>query len=133
MTFENVNLSNNLSKTLFPTLAASGPVQRLRGFCIVKRACGCFFRQSRVGPPRSDMIDYLIAYHEAVPRYRDRFQTKPSISGQAQVRHGDAKQTEVVRRKAQNDSIYSDRGWLALDLWIMAATIRVATTGFGDR
>ncbi len=85
---------------------------------------------SLVGP-RPDLLEHARAYVELVPRYNDRHQVRPGLSGLAQVRMGYAEGLALTARKARLDMIYIRRASWRLEWMILRRTIAVILTGFG--
>lgn len=87
---------------------------------------------SLVGP-RPDAFEHATEYALRIPRYRGRFSVRPGITGLAQVRGGYADDLRSVRRKAHYDSYYIRNRSILLELAIIAATVSVVLSGFGQR
>ena len=67
---------------------------------------------------------------EQVPGYAERFKVKPGMTGLAQVSGGYATTPE---RKLKYDLIYIYHQRLAMDVQIVAETLRVVLSGRGAR
>ncbi len=87
---------------------------------------------SLVGP-RPDAFEHAIEHSLSVPRYRKRFSVRPGITGLAQVRGGYADDLPSIRRKARYDCYYIKNRSFLFELAIVAATVRVVLSGFGQR
>ncbi len=81
--------------------------------------------------PRPDLLEHAQAYVELVPRYNDRHQVRPGLSGLAQVRMGYAEGLALTARKARLDMIYVRRAGWRLEWMILRRTFAVLWTGFG--
>jgi lipopolysaccharide/colanic/teichoic acid biosynthesis glycosyltransferase len=76
---------------------------------------------SLVGP-RPERPEFVPSLEQAIPRYRDRLQVRPGITGLAQVQLPPDTDLESVRRKLACDLFYVRHlGWW-LDLRLMIAT-----------
>jgi exopolysaccharide biosynthesis polyprenyl glycosylphosphotransferase len=78
-------------------------------------------------PERPFFVEQFIAQ---IPGYRERFSIKPGVTGLAQVSGGYATTPE---RKLKYDLIYMYHQNLAMDVQIVAETLRVVLTGRGAR
>ena len=78
-------------------------------------------------PERPFFVEQFIAQ---IPAYRERFSIKPGVTGLAQVSGGYATTPE---RKLKYDLIYMYHQNLAMDIQIVAETLRVVLTGRGAR
>lgn len=78
-------------------------------------------------PERPFFVDQHIA---DIPGYRERFAVKPGVTGLAQVSGGYATNAE---RKLKYDLIYMYHQDFAMDVRIMAETLRVVLSGRGAR
>lgn len=87
---------------------------------------------SLVGP-RPDAFGHATEYLAGVPRYSARFGVRPGITGLAQVRGGYADSSRAVKRKAHYDKYYVKNRSLRLEMWIIAATVKVVFSGLGQR
>ena len=83
--------------------------------------------------PRPEFFAHAIAFIATVPRYRDRFQVRPGITGLAQVCGGYADTQRAVLRKARLDSFYVRKHRAMLDLCIIFRTPAIMLSGFGAR
>jgi exopolysaccharide biosynthesis polyprenyl glycosylphosphotransferase len=80
--------------------------------------------------PRPERPVFVEEYCRTIPGYRERFSVKPGVTGLAQVSGGYATTPE---RKLKYDLIYMYHQNLAMDLQIVAETVRVVLTGRGAR
>ncbi len=80
--------------------------------------------------PRPERPFFVEQYLEEIPGYRERFNVKPGVTGLAQVSGGYATTPE---RKLKYDLIYMYHQNLAMDVQIVAETLRVVLTGRGAR
>ena len=80
--------------------------------------------------PRPERPVFVNEYCDEIPGYRERFNVKPGVTGLAQVSGGYATTPE---RKLKYDLIYMYHQNLAMDIQIVAETLRVVLTGRGAR
>ena len=80
--------------------------------------------------PRPERPVFVDEYCKEIPGYRERFNVKPGVTGLAQVSGGYATTPE---RKLKYDLIYMYHQNLAMDIQIVAETLRVVLTGRGAR
>jgi exopolysaccharide biosynthesis polyprenyl glycosylphosphotransferase len=80
--------------------------------------------------PRPERPVFTEQYCVEIPGYRERFNVKPGVTGLAQVSGGYATTPE---RKLKYDLIYMYHQNLAMDIQIVAETLRVVLTGRGAR
>ena len=80
--------------------------------------------------PRPERPYFVEQYLVETPGYRERFSVKPGVTGLAQVSGGYATTPE---RKLKYDLIYMYHQTLAMDVQIVAETLRVVLTGRGAR
>jgi exopolysaccharide biosynthesis polyprenyl glycosylphosphotransferase len=80
--------------------------------------------------PRPERPVFVEQFCEEIPGYRERFSVKPGVTGLAQVSGGYATTPE---RKLKYDLIYMYHQNLAMDMQIIAETLRVVLTGRGAR
>ena len=80
--------------------------------------------------PRPERPYFVERYVQEIPGYRERFSVKPGVTGLAQVSGGYATTPE---RKLKYDLIYMYHQNLAMDVQIVAETLRVVLTGRGAR
>ena len=80
--------------------------------------------------PRPERPVFVDEYCREIPGYRERFNVKPGVTGLAQVSGGYATTPE---RKLKYDLIYMYHQNLAMDIQIVAETLRVVLTGRGAR
>lgn len=80
--------------------------------------------------PRPERPYFVEQFVRDIPGYRERFNVKPGATGLAQVSGGYATTPE---RKLKYDLIYMYHQNLAMDVQIVAETLRVVLTGRGAR
>ena len=80
--------------------------------------------------PRPERPYFVEQFIDEIPGYRERFNVKPGATGLAQVSGGYATTPE---RKLKYDLIYMYHQNLAMDIQIVAETLRVVLTGRGAR
>jgi exopolysaccharide biosynthesis polyprenyl glycosylphosphotransferase len=80
--------------------------------------------------PRPERPVFTEQFCKEIPGYRERFNVKPGVTGLAQVSGGYATTPE---RKLKYDLIYMYHQNLAMDIQIIAETLRVVLTGRGAR
>jgi exopolysaccharide biosynthesis polyprenyl glycosylphosphotransferase len=80
--------------------------------------------------PRPERPFFTEQFVRDIPGYRERFNVKPGVTGLAQVSGGYATTPE---RKLKYDLIYMYHQNLAMDVQIVAETLRVVLTGRGAR
>jgi len=80
--------------------------------------------------PRPERPIFVEQFCQEIPGYRERFNVKPGATGLAQVSGGYATDAE---RKLKYDLIYMYHQNLAMDVQIVAETLRVVLTGRGAR
>jgi exopolysaccharide biosynthesis polyprenyl glycosylphosphotransferase len=80
--------------------------------------------------PRPERPVFVEEFCREIPGYRERYNVKPGVTGLAQVSGGYATTPE---RKLKYDLIYMYHQNLAMDLQILAETLRVVLTGRGAR
>jgi exopolysaccharide biosynthesis polyprenyl glycosylphosphotransferase len=80
--------------------------------------------------PRPERPVFTEQFCREIPGYRERFNVKPGVTGMAQVSGGYATTPE---RKLKYDLIYMYHQNLAMDIQIVAETLRVVLTGRGAR
>jgi len=80
--------------------------------------------------PRPERPFFVEQFLQQIPGYRERFNVKPGVTGLAQVSGGYATTPE---RKLKYDLIYMYHQNLAMDVQIVAETLRVVLTGRGAR
>jgi lipopolysaccharide/colanic/teichoic acid biosynthesis glycosyltransferase len=80
--------------------------------------------------PRPERPFFVEQYAAETPGYRERFNIKPGVTGLAQVSGSYATTPE---RKLKYDLIYMYHQTLAMDVQIVAETLRVVLTGRGAR
>ena len=87
---------------------------------------------SLVGP-RPERPEFVAQLGAQLPGYAQRHGVKPGITGWAQVRGAYAASMEESAAKLQHDLHYLRHRSLALDLRILAETVRVVISGAGAR
>ena len=80
--------------------------------------------------PRPERPVFVEEFCRDIPGYRERFSVKPGVTGLAQVSGGYATTPD---RKLKYDLIYMYHQNLAMDIQIVAETLRVVLTGRGAR
>jgi exopolysaccharide biosynthesis polyprenyl glycosylphosphotransferase len=80
--------------------------------------------------PRPERPVFVEEFCRDIPGYRERFNVKPGVTGLAQVSGGYATTPD---RKLKYDLIYMYHQNLAMDIQIVAETLRVVLTGRGAR
>ena len=83
--------------------------------------------------PRPERPVFVAQLDRVIPRYADRAAVKPGITGWAQVRYRYGASVEDSRMKLGYDLYYIRHRSLALDLRILAATVRVVLLQEGAR
>ncbi|MBR0651058.1 exopolysaccharide biosynthesis polyprenyl glycosylphosphotransferase [Roseomonas terrae] len=83
--------------------------------------------------PRPERPVFVAQLERAIPRYADRATVRPGITGWAQVRYRYGASVEDARMKLGYDLYYIRHRSLALDLRILAATVRVVLLQEGSR
>jgi lipopolysaccharide/colanic/teichoic acid biosynthesis glycosyltransferase len=81
-------------------------------------------------PERPEMVEKLA---EVILDYEKRLQTKPGITGLAQVWHKYDETIQDVKKKIKIDILYIKRMCLWVDMRILARTVIVVFTGAGAR
>ena len=85
---------------------------------------------SLVGP-RPERLFFVEKLDREIPGYALRCDATPGITGLAQVKNGYDSSLDSVHRKLQYDLYYLQNRRLALDLKIMAETVKVMASGEG--
>jgi lipopolysaccharide/colanic/teichoic acid biosynthesis glycosyltransferase len=83
--------------------------------------------------PRPEQHAFVNDFAVSIPSYPYRHLVRPGITGWAQVMQGYAASAEETSVKLSYDLYYVKHYSLALDLLIVAKTIRTVLTGFGAR
>jgi lipopolysaccharide/colanic/teichoic acid biosynthesis glycosyltransferase len=83
--------------------------------------------------PRPEQHTFVNDFAVSIPSYPYRHLVRPGITGWAQVMQGYAASAEETSVKLSYDLYYVKHYSLALDLLIVAKTIRTVLTGFGAR
>lgn len=89
-------------------------------------------QMSLIGP-RPEQHSFVDQFSINIPSYPYRHLVKPGITGWAQVMQGYAANQEETEVKLSYDLYYVSHYSLALDLLIIAKTIKTVLTGFGAR
>jgi lipopolysaccharide/colanic/teichoic acid biosynthesis glycosyltransferase len=87
---------------------------------------------SMIGP-RPEQHTFVNDFAVSIPSYPYRHLVRPGITGWAQVMQGYAASQEETAIKLSYDLYYVKHYSLALDLLIVAKTVRTVLTGFGAR
>lgn len=91
-----------------------------------------FGHMSLIGP-RPEQHTFVNDFAVTIPSYPYRHLVRPGVTGWAQVMQGYAASAEETSVKLSYDLYYVKHYSLALDLLIVAKTIRTVLTGFGAR
>ena len=83
--------------------------------------------------PRPERPVFVAQLERAIPHYADRAAVKPGITGWAQVRYRYGASVEDARMKLGYDLYYIRHRSIALDLRILAGTVRVVLLQEGAR
>jgi lipopolysaccharide/colanic/teichoic acid biosynthesis glycosyltransferase/glycosyltransferase involved in cell wall biosynthesis len=83
--------------------------------------------------PRPEQAAFVAQFAKDIPNYPYRHLVRPGLTGWAQVHQGYASGTEETAIKLSYDLYYVAHYSLALDLLIMAKTLRTVLTGRGAR
>jgi len=102
---------------------------------------GHFLRQSRIDElpqilnvlkgemsligPRPDYYTHAVTYIRTIPRYAERHQIRPGISGLAQTRLGYAEGTDATRHKVTCDLIYIRKAGFRLEVAVFVSTVLI--------
>lgn len=89
-------------------------------------------QMSLIGP-RPEQHTFVNDFAVSIPSYPYRHLVRPGITGWAQVMQGYAANAQETFIKLSYDLYYVRHYSLALDLLIMAKTVRTVLTGFGSR
>jgi lipopolysaccharide/colanic/teichoic acid biosynthesis glycosyltransferase/glycosyltransferase involved in cell wall biosynthesis len=89
-------------------------------------------QMSLIGP-RPEQVPFVREFAATLPSYHYRHLVRPGLTGWAQVQQGYADSVDSTRLKLSYDLYYVEHYSLALDLLIVAKTIRTIVTGFGAR
>ena len=89
-------------------------------------------QMSLIGP-RPEQHSFVNDFAIRIPSYPYRHLVRPGITGWAQVMQGYAASEEETTVKLSYDLYYVSHYSLALDLLIVAKTIKTMLTGFGAR
>jgi len=83
--------------------------------------------------PRPEQPDFVKSFIKEIPRYAERFEVKPGITGLAQVSQGYVDSLHGTRIKVRYDLFFINKRSVALWLRIVARTIHVVVFGKGAR
>lgn len=83
--------------------------------------------------PRPERPEMVVKLKKVICDYEKRLQTKPGITGLAQVWHKYDETIQDVKKKIKIDVLYIKRMCLWVDMRILARTIIVVLTGAGAR
>ena len=83
--------------------------------------------------PRPERPVFVDEFKKAIPRYEQRLNVKPGITGLAQVWHRYDETIEDVKKKLKYDLLYIKKMCLWADFNIIMRTFRVVVTGEGAR
>jgi exopolysaccharide biosynthesis polyprenyl glycosylphosphotransferase len=83
--------------------------------------------------PRPEQTPFVREFASSITNYPYRHLVRPGLSGWAQVHQGYADSLETTKIKLSYDLYYVTHYSFALDLLIVAKTIRIVLTGFGAR
>jgi len=83
--------------------------------------------------PRPEQTAFVRQFAEQIPSYPYRHLVRPGLTGWAQVQQGYAASTEETAVKLSYDLYYVTHYSLAMDLLILAKTLRTVFTGRGAR
>lgn len=87
---------------------------------------------SLVGP-RPELPHFSEIYENQFPIFRDRFNSKPGLTGLSQIRVGYAQEMHQIKAKAKVDSLYNEHWNNCFDIFILLKTIPIIFTGRGAR
>ena len=83
--------------------------------------------------PRPEWTETAASLERQIPQFAFRYLVRPGITGWAQVNQGHVTVEKAVRSKLEYDLYYAKNMSLALDLAIVALTIRTVLTGVGAK
>lgn len=83
--------------------------------------------------PRPEQTAFVQQFARDIPSYPWRHLVRPGLTGWAQVQQGYAANTQETRVKLSYDLYYVTHYSLAMDLLILAKTLRTVLTGHGAR
>ncbi|HEY7727455.1 MAG TPA: sugar transferase, partial [Candidatus Eisenbacteria bacterium] len=89
--------------------------------------CG---QMSFVGP-RPERPEFVEELTRAIPFYGQRHVVKPGVTGWAQVRYGYGNSVDDSMEKLQYDLFYIKNMSVALDIFIIFATVKTVVSGKG--
>jgi lipopolysaccharide/colanic/teichoic acid biosynthesis glycosyltransferase len=92
-----------------------------------------FLGQMSIIGPRPEQYSFVDEFAVSISSYPYRHLVRPGITGWAQVMQGYASSNEETAIKLSYDLYYIKHYSLALDLLVIAKTIRTVLTGFGAR
>ncbi|MFM8863750.1 MAG: sugar transferase [Limnohabitans sp.] len=83
--------------------------------------------------PRPEQTAFVAQFAQEIPSYPYRHLVRPGLTGWAQVQQGYAASTQETAIKLSYDLYYVTHYSLAMDLLILAKTLRTVLTGHGAR
>lgn len=83
--------------------------------------------------PRPEQAAFVASFAQEIPSYPYRHLVRPGLTGWAQVQQGYAASTQETAVKLSYDLYYVTHYSLAMDLLILAKTLRTVLTGDGAR
>ena len=102
---------------------------------------GHFLRQSRIDElpqilnvltgemsligPRPDYYDHAVTFVKTIPRYAQRHQIRPGISGLAQTRLGYIEGIDATRHKVSCDLVYIRKAGFRMELSVFVSTVLI--------
>jgi lipopolysaccharide/colanic/teichoic acid biosynthesis glycosyltransferase len=116
-----------------PRVTRVGRVIRLLRIDEIPQIVNVFLGQMAMVGPRPERPEWVAALRREIPRFDDRTLVKPGITGWAQVNYRYGASIEDSREKLAYDLFYVRNRSLALDLLVLAATVRVVLFGQGAR
>jgi len=75
--------------------------------------------------PRPDYYEHAVTYVRTIPRYAQRHQIRPGISGLAQTRLGYIEGTDATRHKVTCDLIYIRKAGFRMELSVFVSTVLI--------
>jgi putative colanic acid biosynthesis UDP-glucose lipid carrier transferase len=83
--------------------------------------------------PRPHMLSHSETYSKTIARYMQRHYVRPGITGLSQVEgyRGEIKNERMIRNRVRLDLFYIEKWKFALDMYIIAKTIKLML--FGDK
>lgn len=89
--------------------------------------------QMSIVGPRPEQPGFYAQYSEQIPRYRERQQLKPGITGLAQVMMGYTDSAAGAQAKLQWDLYYISNHTLKMELYVLSKTVVVLILGNSGR